>query len=67
MQFVCLQSLIPSTIRYNGTKGYVEPDCPCLAICYENGRAQLMRSDGDPNPILLDTCMNVVRIQWNDK
>ena len=29
--------------RYSGSRGYVEPDCPSLAIVYENGRAQLMR------------------------
>lgn len=32
---------------YAGTGGYVEPDCPCLAICFDNGRCQIMRYDND--------------------
>ncbi|XP_053316634.1 WD repeat-containing protein 35 isoform X1 [Spea bombifrons] len=50
---------------YPGTKGYVEPDCPCLAICFDNGRCQIMRHENDENPVLIDTGMNVVSIQWN--
>ncbi|EGW08224.1 WD repeat-containing protein 35 [Cricetulus griseus] len=50
---------------YHGTEGYVEPDCPCLAICFDNGRCQIMRHENDQNPILIDTGMYVVGIQWN--
>ncbi|XP_078503870.1 WD repeat-containing protein 35 [Lissotriton helveticus] len=50
---------------YAGTEGYIEPDCPCLAICFDNGRCQIMRHQYDETPILIDTCMNVVSIQWN--
>ncbi|XP_036607241.1 WD repeat-containing protein 35 isoform X1 [Trichosurus vulpecula] len=50
---------------YHGTEGYVEPDCPCLAICFDNGRCQIMRQESDQNPVLIDTGMNVVSIQWN--
>ncbi|XP_063088248.1 WD repeat-containing protein 35 isoform X3 [Cavia porcellus] len=50
---------------YHGTEGYVEPDCPCLAICFDNGRCQIMRHESDPNPVLIDTGMYVVSIQWN--
>ncbi|XP_028927849.1 WD repeat-containing protein 35 isoform X1 [Ornithorhynchus anatinus] len=50
---------------YHGTEGYVEPDCPCLAICFDNGRCQIMRQENDQNPILLDTGMYVVNVQWN--
>lgn len=32
---------------YAGAEGYVEPDCPCLAICYDNGRCQIMRYEND--------------------
>jgi hypothetical protein len=32
---------------YHGQHGHVEPDCPVLAICYDNGRMQLMRNEGD--------------------
>ncbi|XP_012508519.1 PREDICTED: WD repeat-containing protein 35 [Propithecus coquereli] len=50
---------------YHGTEGYVEPDCPCLAICFDNGRCQIMRHESDQNPVLIDTGMYVVGIQWN--
>ncbi|XP_070776290.1 WD repeat-containing protein 35 isoform X1 [Enoplosus armatus] len=50
---------------YAGTSGYVEPDCPCLAICFDNGRCQVMRYENDENPVCIDTLMNVVSIQWN--
>ncbi len=32
---------------YAGSGGYVEPDCPCLAICFDNGRCQIMRYEKD--------------------
>lgn len=32
---------------YAGAEGYVEPDCPCLAICFDNGRCQIMRYETD--------------------
>ena len=32
---------------YHGTEGYVEPECPCLAICFDNGRCQIMRHEND--------------------
>ncbi|XP_070284826.1 WD repeat-containing protein 35 isoform X2 [Myotis yumanensis] len=50
---------------YHGTEGYVEPDCPCLAVCFDNGRCQIMRHENDQNPVLIDTNMCVVSIQWN--
>nr|XP_019940254.1 PREDICTED: WD repeat-containing protein 35 [Paralichthys olivaceus] len=50
---------------YAGTGGYVEADCPCLAICFDNGRCQIMRYENDENPVCIDTLMNVVSIQWN--
>ncbi|XP_060089548.1 WD repeat-containing protein 35 isoform X2 [Heteronotia binoei] len=50
---------------YPGTEGYVESDCPCLAICFDNGRCQIMRHENDQNPVLIDTAMNIVSIQWN--
>ncbi|XP_021561959.1 WD repeat-containing protein 35 isoform X2 [Carlito syrichta] len=50
---------------YHGTEGYVEPDCPCLAICFDNGRCQIMRHENDQNPVLIDTGMYAVSVQWN--
>lgn len=32
---------------YNGRLGYAEPDCPCLAVCFDNGRCQIMRNEAD--------------------
>uniref|UniRef100_A0A7N6BEQ9 WD repeat-containing protein 35 n=1 Tax=Anabas testudineus TaxID=64144 RepID=A0A7N6BEQ9_ANATE len=50
---------------YAGAGGYVERDCPCLAICFDNGRCQIMRYENDEYPVCIDTMMNVVSIQWN--
>ena len=59
---VCLQSKLPvmcladlntQTSKivglewYKGEHGYIEPDCPCLAICFSNGRCQIMRHEAD--------------------
>ncbi|XP_027311077.3 WD repeat-containing protein 35 isoform X1 [Anas platyrhynchos] len=70
MKLSCLANLtgafrIAGIHWYHGTEGYIEPDCPCLAVCYDNGRCQIMRDENDQNPILIDTGMNVVCIQWN--
>ena len=32
---------------YNGVNGYMEPNCPTLAVVFDNGRAQLMRHELD--------------------
>ncbi|XP_063406795.1 WD repeat-containing protein 35-like isoform X2 [Mytilus trossulus] len=50
---------------YNGVHGYVEPNCPSLAICFDSGRCQIMRSELDENPVLIDTGMQVQQIAWN--
>ncbi|XP_027606209.2 WD repeat-containing protein 35 isoform X1 [Pipra filicauda] len=70
MKLSCLVNLtgaftIAGIHWYHGTEGYIEPDCPCLAVCYDNGRCQIMRNENDYNPVLIDTGMNVVCIQWN--
>uniref|UniRef100_A0A8C8AQ89 WD repeat-containing protein 35 n=1 Tax=Otus sunia TaxID=257818 RepID=A0A8C8AQ89_9STRI len=70
MKLSCLVNLtgafsIAGIHWYHGTEGYIEPDCPCLAVCYDNGRCQIMRDENDHNPVLIDTAMNVVCIQWN--
>ncbi|XP_032910663.1 WD repeat-containing protein 35 isoform X3 [Catharus ustulatus] len=70
MKLSCLVNLtgtfsIAGIQWYHGTQGYIEPNCPCLAVCYENGRCQIMRDENDYNPVLLDTGINVVCIQWN--
>ncbi|NWU98188.1 WDR35 protein, partial [Upupa epops] len=70
MKLSCLVNLtgalsIAGIHWYHGTEGYMEPDCPCLAVCYDNGRCQIMRDENDQNPVLIDTGMSVVCIQWN--
>ncbi|XP_071854382.1 WD repeat-containing protein 35-like isoform X2 [Apostichopus japonicus] len=52
---------------YNGRLGYVEPDCPTLAVCFDNGRAQIMMHEQDDNPVLIDTGMTIVKAQWNHR
>lgn len=34
---------------YNGKNGYIHAICPTLAICYENGRLQMMCNENDPS------------------
>lgn len=51
---------------YDGREGFVEPNCPCLAICFDIGRMQIMRHELDESPVLIDTSMAVVNIQWNN-
>ena len=40
---------------YNGREGYVEQDCPTLAIGFANGLVQIMRNEDDESPVLIDT------------
>ncbi|XP_014106856.1 PREDICTED: WD repeat-containing protein 35 isoform X2 [Pseudopodoces humilis] len=70
MKLSCLVNLtgafsIAGIHWYHGTQGYIEPNCPCLAVCYNNGRCQIMRDENDYNPVLMDTGINIVCIQWN--
>ncbi|KAI8923680.1 hypothetical protein BC831DRAFT_436905 [Entophlyctis helioformis] len=50
---------------YNGSKGYLEPYVPCLAVCYESGKVQIMRDDRDTKPVLVDTNMKSLKMRWN--
>ncbi|ESO83236.1 hypothetical protein LOTGIDRAFT_197584 [Lottia gigantea] len=70
LQVYCLSNItgaihISGIDWYKGSNGYVEPNCPCLAICFDNGRCQIMRTESDENSILLDTGMHVSQIAWN--
>uniref|UniRef100_H3CMI1 WD repeat-containing protein 35 n=1 Tax=Tetraodon nigroviridis TaxID=99883 RepID=H3CMI1_TETNG len=70
MTFSCLASAagavsIAGIHWYAGTGGYIEPCCPCLAICFDNGRCQIMRCESDESPVCIDAQMNVVCMQWN--
>ena len=43
---IFLKSFFPVS-RYDGREGYVEPNCPCLAVCFDIGRMQIMRHELD--------------------
>uniref|UniRef100_A0A0P4W8W7 WD repeat-containing protein 35 n=1 Tax=Scylla olivacea TaxID=85551 RepID=A0A0P4W8W7_SCYOL len=60
-----LGAMVVGLTWYNGRNGYVDPDCPTLAICYDNGRMQIMRNESDDMPVLIDTGMSVCACQWN--
>ena len=32
---------------YDGRLGYYQPDCPCLVVCFDNGRCQIMKNESD--------------------
>jgi WD repeat-containing protein 35 len=50
---------------YDGREGKVEPDCPVLAIGFDNGLVQIMRNADDENPVLIDTGMRATNLKWN--
>ncbi|GJQ66077.1 hypothetical protein Trydic_g5763 [Trypoxylus dichotomus] len=50
---------------YNGRSGYACASCPALAICYEDGRMQLMRDENDASPIVIDAGMTATSCSWN--
>lgn len=60
----CVLTLIcPCTVTldwFAGNFGYSTPEYPVLAICYESGRMQLMRTESDSKPVLVDTLMTLV-------
>lgn len=51
--------------RYDVTQGLTEQGQPSLAIGFANGLLQLMRSEADESPILVDTAMAAAKIRWN--
>jgi hypothetical protein len=46
----------------------MQRDAPVLAICYENGRMQLMRDLNDPKPVLVDAMMTIkaAKYVWSE-
>jgi len=50
---------------YHGNEGFSDSKNPSLAICFENGRCQVMRSEMDEKPALIDTGMRATNMQWN--
>ena len=47
------------------SKQYTEDTVPGLIIAYECGRLQLMTSERDNDPILIDTTLNIQSLVWN--
>lgn len=47
-----LGAMVVGLTWYNGRNGYFEQDCPTLAICYDNGRMQIMRNESDDSKYL---------------
>ncbi|XP_063704292.1 WD repeat-containing protein 35 [Culicoides brevitarsis] len=45
--------------------GKISQQRPTLAICYENGRLQLMRNENDDLPIIIDAGMQAIACDWN--
>ena len=50
---------------YDGSEGYIDGACPCLAIGYQNGRVQIMRNERDDSPVLIDACMKISAMRWS--
>eukprot|EP00727_Mastigamoeba_balamuthi_P004271 m51a1_g13841 hypothetical protein (1211) ;mRNA; r:520608-525261 len=50
---------------YDGSEGFVESNCPTLAVAFENGRIQLMTSDSDDKPVLVNTGQVLTCMKWN--
>nr|CAD7202954.1 unnamed protein product [Timema douglasi] len=50
---------------YDGRHGYIEENCPVLAICFDNGCMQIMKDENDDAPVLIDTGMAAVCCSWN--
>ena len=57
---------VSSIAWYNGANGYIEPNIPCLAVCYENGKIQILRSEADTSPIIVTTGLRHLNMKWNN-
>eukprot|EP00741_Cyanophora_paradoxa_P024440 tig00022075_g23597.t1 len=50
---------------YDGAEGYADASAPSMAVCFENGRVQLLRQETDDKPVIIDTGMRTSRVKWN--
>lgn len=50
---------------YNGDRGVIDRLAPTLAIAFQNGKAQIMKSEKDPFPVLIDTGLELTVCKWN--
>lgn len=53
-------------IGLNWYSGCTQGNRPTLAICYENGKIQLMKNEYDDFPIIIDANIQITCSQWND-
>lgn len=47
---------------YNGQFGYTSSDAKTLAICYTNGRCQLMRNEADESWLIFFFVVDQIRL-----
>eukprot|EP01013_Petalomonas_cantuscygni_P011975 TRINITY_DN2567_c0_g1_i1.p1 TRINITY_DN2567_c0_g1~~TRINITY_DN2567_c0_g1_i1.p1 ORF type:complete len:1282 (-),score=375.63 TRINITY_DN2567_c0_g1_i1:194-4039(-) len=50
---------------YDGTDGYADPLAPTLAISFDDGSVQLMRSESDEKPICFRCGLAVTTMRWS--
>lgn len=50
---------------YSGADGYADPTAPTLAVVFDNGKALLMRSEHDDDPVVVMTQLRVRVAKWN--
>jgi WD repeat-containing protein 35 len=66
IQCVQLSSMRSVTIiGLNWYFGFTQGNRPVLAICYENGKIQLMKNEYDDYPVIIDANMQITCSSWN--
>lgn len=64
----CLDNGTEGTIAIAGIDWYdgnIGTEVPSLCVGFENGRVQIMRSDSDDKPILIDTQLKCTSLKWD--
>lgn len=66
----CLDSGTEGTVAIAGIDWFAGPSgpdnqTPTLCLGFENGRVQIMRSDADDKPVLLDTQLRCTGLKWD--
>eukprot|EP00929_Paragymnodinium_shiwhaense_P008039 TRINITY_DN111964_c0_g1_i1.p1 TRINITY_DN111964_c0_g1~~TRINITY_DN111964_c0_g1_i1.p1 ORF type:complete len:1227 (-),score=335.65 TRINITY_DN111964_c0_g1_i1:276-3956(-) len=66
----CLDSGTEGTVALAGIHWFygavdAESGIPTLCIGFENGRVQIMRSDADDKPVLIDTQLKITALKWD--
>ena len=56
---------IASMDWYNGSGGFLHPNVPCLAVCYDDGKVQILRDHRDKKPIMFSVEMTSMNMKWN--